>query len=141
MVTGWKATNDGYTTAPALQFYSGNYLAGTPSAGRNCLCRQQGWRWKANCCRTARIILNGPQPDGILRHGEVRQPDRVSSLSVLTICRYMPDDASLSGLHSLPCSNLHHLRQNRSSEFTEPYTAHCTAMVMRKHCRQHLAAI
>lgn len=48
-----------YTTAPALQFYSGNYLAGTPSAGRNLMPTGKGWRWKANCCRTVRIILNG----------------------------------------------------------------------------------
>lgn len=48
-----------YTTAPALQFYSGNYLAGTPSADRNLMPTGKGWRWKANCCRTARIILNG----------------------------------------------------------------------------------
>ncbi|MDI5454247.1 hypothetical protein MJM04_28170, partial [Salmonella enterica subsp. enterica serovar Cerro] len=31
----------------------------------------------------------------------VRQPDRVSVYSVLTICRYMPDDASLSGLRAI----------------------------------------
>lgn len=48
-----------YTTAPALQFYSGNFLGGTPSRGTEPYADWQGLALKANFCRTARTTLNG----------------------------------------------------------------------------------
>lgn len=48
-----------YTTAPALQFYSGNFLGGTPSREPNLTPTGKGWLWKASFYRTARTTLNG----------------------------------------------------------------------------------
>lgn len=48
-----------YTTAPALQFYSGNYLGGTTAREHEEYSDWQGPRWRASSCRTARIIRNG----------------------------------------------------------------------------------
>jgi aldose 1-epimerase len=48
-----------YTSAPALQFYSGNYLGGTPSRRRSPTPTGRVWRWRASSCRIRRTIRNG----------------------------------------------------------------------------------
>ncbi len=49
-----------YTSAPALQFYSGNYLGGTPVADDGAPTPTgRDWRWRANSCRIRRTIRNG----------------------------------------------------------------------------------
>jgi aldose 1-epimerase len=48
-----------YTSAPALQFYSGNYLAGTPSRTAQPYDDWQGLAWRASSCRIRRTIRNG----------------------------------------------------------------------------------
>ena len=45
-----------YTSAPALQFYSGNYLGGTPSQTTEPTPTGRDWRWRANSCRIRRTI-------------------------------------------------------------------------------------
>ncbi|VFS85830.1 Aldose 1-epimerase [Kluyvera cryocrescens] len=48
-----------YTSAPAIQFYSGNFLEGTLSRTAQPYATWQAWRWRANFCPTAQIIRNG----------------------------------------------------------------------------------
>jgi hypothetical protein len=66
-----------YTSAPALQFYSGNYLGGTPSRDGQPYADWQVWRWRASSCRIHRNP-EWPQPDCVLRPGEEYQPDGIS---------------------------------------------------------------
>jgi aldose 1-epimerase len=51
-----------YTSAPALQFYSGNYLGGTPSRTNSRTPTGKVWRWRVNFCRIHQIIRNGRSP-------------------------------------------------------------------------------
>lgn len=59
-----------YTTAPALQFYSGNYLAGTPSRGPEPYADWQGLALESELLPDSPNHPEWPQPDGILRPGE-----------------------------------------------------------------------
>ncbi len=113
-----------YTTAPALQFYSGNYLAGTPSRGPEPYADWQGLALESELLPDSPNHPEWPQPDCILHTARVRQPDRVSVYSVLTICRYMPDDASLSGLRAIALLKPPPLKDKIATlSSQEPYTA------------------
>ncbi|EBH2442480.1 galactose-1-epimerase [Salmonella enterica subsp. enterica serovar Bareilly] len=59
-----------YTTAPALQFYSGNYLAGTPSRGPEPYADWQGLALESELLPDSPNHPEWPQPDCILRPGE-----------------------------------------------------------------------
>lgn len=59
-----------YTTAPALQFYSGNYLAGTPSRGPEPYADWQGLALESELLPDSPNHPEWPQPDSILRPGE-----------------------------------------------------------------------
>ncbi len=48
-----------YTTAPALQFYSGNSSAARHQEELNLTPTGKAWHWKASFCRTAQTTLNG----------------------------------------------------------------------------------
>lgn len=67
-----------YTSAPALQFYSGNYLGGTPSQTTEPYADWQDWRWRANSRRIRRTIRNGRSRTVYYVRARVRQPDGIS---------------------------------------------------------------
>lgn len=58
-----------YTSAPALQFYSGNYLGGTPSRGSQPYGDWQGLALESEFLPDSPIIPHWPQPDCVLRPG------------------------------------------------------------------------
>ena len=59
-----------YTTAPALQFYSGNYLGGTPSRGTEPYADWQGLALESEFLPDSPNHPEWPQPDCFLRPGE-----------------------------------------------------------------------
>lgn len=59
-----------YTTAPALQFYSGNYLGGTPSRDGESYADWQGLALESELLPDSPNHPEWPQPDCILRPGE-----------------------------------------------------------------------
>ncbi len=68
-----------YTSAPALQFYSGNYLGGTPSQTTEPYADWQGLALESEFLPDSPNHPQWPQPDCVLRPGRgVRQPDGIS---------------------------------------------------------------
>ena len=59
-----------YTTAPALQFYSGNFLGGTPSRGTEPYADWQGLALESEFLPDSPNHPEWPQPDCFLRPGE-----------------------------------------------------------------------
>lgn len=59
-----------YTSAPALQFYSGNFLGGTSSRGPNAYSDYQGLALESEFLPDSPNHPEWPQPDCILRPGE-----------------------------------------------------------------------
>ena len=59
-----------YTSAPALQFYSGNYLAGTPSRTAQPYDDWQGLALESEFLPDSPNHPEWPQPDCVLRPGE-----------------------------------------------------------------------
>ncbi len=59
-----------YTSAPALQFYSGNYLAGTPSRTAQPYADWQGLALESEFLPDSPNHPEWPQPDCVLRPGE-----------------------------------------------------------------------
>ncbi|WP_312627152.1 galactose-1-epimerase [Scandinavium sp.] len=59
-----------YTTAPALQFYSGNYLGGTPSRETEPYADWQGLALESEYLPDSPNHPEWPQPDCVLRPGE-----------------------------------------------------------------------
>lgn len=59
-----------YTSAPALQFYSGNFLDGTPSRGTEPYAAWQGLALESEFLPDSPNHPEWPQPDCILRPGE-----------------------------------------------------------------------
>lgn len=59
-----------YTSAPALQFYSGNFLGGTPSRGPEVYNDYQGLALESEFLPDSPNHPEWPQPDCILRPGE-----------------------------------------------------------------------
>lgn len=59
-----------YTTAPALQFYSGNYLEGTPARGGRTYSAWQGVALESELLPDSPNRPDYPQPTSILRPGE-----------------------------------------------------------------------
>lgn len=59
-----------YTSAPALQFYSGNFLGGTPSRGPEAYEDWQGLALESEFLPDSPNHLEWPQPDCFLRPGE-----------------------------------------------------------------------
>jgi len=59
-----------YTTAPALQFYSGNYLGGTPSRETEPYADWQGLALESEFLPDSPNHPEWPQPDCVLRPGE-----------------------------------------------------------------------
>lgn len=62
---------DLYTTKPALQFYSGNHLAGTPSRDGRCYAAYQGLALETQFLPDSPNHPEWPQPDCWLRPGEI----------------------------------------------------------------------
>lgn len=67
-----------YTSAPALQFYSGNYLGGTPSQTTESYADWQGLALESEFCRIRRTIRNGRSRTVYYVRARVRQPDGIS---------------------------------------------------------------
>ncbi len=67
-----------YTTAPALQFYSGNFLGGTPSRGTEPYADWQGLALESEFLRTARTTLNGRNRTASCVLAKSIQPDGIS---------------------------------------------------------------
>ncbi len=59
-----------YTTAPALQFYSGNYLEGTPARGNNVYSAWQGLALESEFLPDSPNRPDFPQPDCVLQPGD-----------------------------------------------------------------------
>jgi len=59
-----------YTSAPALQFYSGNFLGGTSSRGPNAYSDYQGLALESEFLPDSPNHPEWPQPDCVLRPGE-----------------------------------------------------------------------
>lgn len=59
-----------YTSAPALQFYSGNYLAGTPARDGEAYADWQGLALESEFLPDSPNHPEWPQPDCVLRPGE-----------------------------------------------------------------------
>lgn len=59
-----------YTSAPALQFYSGNFLGGTPSRGPDAYADWQGLALESEFLPDSPNHPEWPQPDCFLRPGE-----------------------------------------------------------------------
>jgi aldose 1-epimerase len=59
-----------YTTAPALQFYSGNYLGGTPAREKDDYSDWQGLALESEFLPDSPNHSDWPQPDCVLRPGE-----------------------------------------------------------------------
>jgi aldose 1-epimerase len=59
-----------YTSAPALQFYSGNYLEGTPARGNNVYSGWQGLALESEFLPDSPNRPDFPQPDCVLQPGE-----------------------------------------------------------------------
>jgi aldose 1-epimerase len=59
-----------YTTAPALQFYSGNFLEGTPSRELKAYEAWQGLALESELLPDSPNHPEWPQPDCVLRPGE-----------------------------------------------------------------------
>ena len=59
-----------YTSAPALQFYSGNFLGGTPSRGPDAYEDWQGLALESEFLPDSPNHPEWPQPDCFLRPGE-----------------------------------------------------------------------
>jgi len=59
-----------YTTAPALQFYSGNYLEGTPTRGGKTYSAWQGLALESEFLPDSPNHTDYPQPDVTLRPGD-----------------------------------------------------------------------
>lgn len=59
-----------YTSAPALQFYSGNYLEGTPARGNKTYSAWQGLALESEFLPDSPNRPDYPQPDCVLRPGE-----------------------------------------------------------------------
>ena len=59
-----------YTSAPALQFYSGNYLGGTPSRAAQAYDDWQGLALESEFLPDSPNHPEWPQPDCVLRPGE-----------------------------------------------------------------------
>ncbi|SPW26445.1 Aldose 1-epimerase [Edwardsiella tarda] len=71
-----------YTNAPALQLYSGNYLAGTPDRQGATTPTMPGWRWNAPFSPIARIIPNGLNPAACCNPAQPTTPSRsITSMS------------------------------------------------------------
>jgi aldose 1-epimerase len=59
-----------YTSAPALQFYSGNYLEGTPARGGKTYSAWQGLALESECLPDSPNRPDFPQPDCTLQPGD-----------------------------------------------------------------------
>ena len=59
MVADGQVQMSVFTDAPALQLYSGNYLAGTPARDGGSYANHAGVALESEFCRTARTIPNG----------------------------------------------------------------------------------
>ncbi|VTN15116.1 Aldose 1-epimerase [Raoultella terrigena] len=67
-----------YTSAPALQFYSGNYLGGTPSRTEQPYADWQGLALESEFLPDSPNHPHWPQPDWRIAPGRgVRQPDGI----------------------------------------------------------------
>ena len=81
-----------FTDAPALQLYSGNYLAGTPARDGGSYANHAGVALESEFCRTARTIPNGRSRTVGCSRGALPQRHALSVLSYLT--RHAPRRAA-----------------------------------------------
>ncbi len=123
-----------YTTAPALQFYSGNYLGGTTAREHEEYSCWQGLALESEFLPDSPNHPEWPQPDCVLRPGrEVRQRDGISFYSALI---FSPPPGGLFSARL--AENSADRRQNHNPGFTSIlHSETIFAMVRVKRCWWH----
>jgi hypothetical protein len=123
-----------YTTAPALQFYSGNYLGGTPAREHNEYSDWQGLALESEFLPDSPNHPEWPQPDCVLRPGE--EYVSVTEYHFIPHNSALPRHGGLFSVHLAENSADH--RQNHNPGFTSIlHSETIFAMVRVKRCRWH----